>query len=238
LEQQQIAMQVFYSTDFSDKQVILGAEEYRHCVKVLRKSVGDAIEVTDGKGKLYSCVIDHIAKSELTASIRDTHSNSPHPYRRAIAIAPTKNADRIEFFVEKSIEIGIDVIALVFTEKTERSRINLDRIHKIAVSAMKQSLSFYLPELLDFKEVNTAFAYFQNYEQKAIAHCRDASQPASDFFQSAVDSVIFIGPEGDFSEAEVELARQAGYTEVHLGPTRLRTETAGIVSAVWLNATK
>jgi 16S rRNA (uracil1498-N3)-methyltransferase len=228
-------MQVFYSDHIDGNHIILDNEEFRHCVKVLRKSSGDTLNVTDGLGNWYQCEIEHVGKSNLIAHILQTTKQDPSPYIRAIAIAPTKNADKIEFFVEKSIEIGIDKIALMFTEKTERSRINMDRIHKIAISAMKQSLHFFLPEILEFKNTQAALEYFSGYDKKGIAHCNNAPIAAVEFFNESTNSVIFIGPEGDFTKDEISLAKSFHFQELHLGTSRLRTETAGIVSAVWLN---
>ena len=215
----------------------LDLEESKHCVKVLRKTNGDEISVLDGKGQLYNCLITNASHKKCEFEITSTSSFDRHDRYRHIAIAPTKNNDRIEWFVEKATEIGIDEISFIACDHSERSNLKIDRIEKKAISAMKQSLKYYLPKLnslVSFKEFITSQKASPNY--KAIAYV-DFENPVQliDQLKDQESIVCLIGPEGDFSQQEVSLAQQAGFEKVALGNSRLRTETAGIVSCHLMN---
>lgn len=222
-------MNLFYQPGISAGITHLDAEESRHAVRVLRMSEGDQLTLTDGKGFFYSAKITKADSNKCQFEILDKKEAPKRNFYIHVAIAPTKNADRIEWFVEKATEIGIDEISLVLCKNSERKVINSERIEKIAVSALKQSQQALLPklkELIPFKKIVEIKA-----DQKFIGfvdsanpfHLKTLAQPAKKY-------LILIGPEGDFSKEELELAIQYGFEKVSLGTNRLRTETAGLVA--------
>lgn len=222
-------MNLFYHPDCQDSSV-LSMEESKH-LHVLRKKVGDEIRIVDGKGFFYDVVLTAFTKNQFEYAIKSTHQEAKRDYRIHLAIAPTKNIDRTEWLVEKCIEIGIDQITFVTCENSERTKLRIDRIEKIAISAMKQSLQATLPSIaqLDFK----TFITKQSTNQKMIAYV-DATNPdhIADVIKPASGYCILIGPEGDFTPEELSAAVNEGFAKVSLGKNRLRTETAGIVSCV------
>ncbi len=228
-------MILFYTTSIQGNHVLLEAEEARHCTQVLRKSVGDIIHVVDGKGVLYESKIIEIKKKACLAEILSTTPNfNTRTFHLHLAIAPTKNMDRLEWLVEKATEIGISEITPIVCHHSERRKLRIDRLEKKALSAMKQSLKAELPiihELTSFKDAiasskeNTIRLIAQGNQNKRIQNNYIAGQPV----------YILIGPEGDFSEKELQLAAAAGFQGVHLGKSRLRTETAGLVACHTLN---
>jgi 16S rRNA (uracil1498-N3)-methyltransferase len=219
---------LFYTNSVLDKILVLEDQEAAHCALVLRKKVGDVIYVIDGKGNRYKCGIDAVSKREVKCSILETESK-PQSEHITIAIAPTKNRDRLEWMVEKLVEIGVEAIILMNTKNTERSRTNLERLEKKALSAVKQSLRFYIPEMkeMDFKEVIKL-----DVAEKYIAHCYEEQSKSSSQStnKSTTNQLILIGPEGDFTTTEVQQAFDAGFQGLDLGAFRLRTETAAIVA--------
>ena len=219
---------LFYSNNLINEVLILEEQEAAHCALVLRKKVGDVIYVMDGKGNRYKCGIDAVSKREVKCSLLEIESK-PQSEHITIAIAPTKNRDRLEWMVEKLVEIGVRQIILLHTANTERSRNNLERLEKKAVSAVKQSLRFYIPEIveMDFKEVIKLDA-----SEKYIAHCYDEQPKSSSQLTTnqSTNQLILIGPEGDFTTTEVQQAFEAGFQGLDLGEFRLRTETAAIVA--------
>lgn len=226
---------LFYSRDLEEV-LALDPTESLHAVKVLRKKVGDAIQVTDGKGGWFSCVITEAHPKHCRLAIREATYGFEAPEREIyVAISPTKNGDRIEYFLEKSIEIGISGIIPVKTTHTYPKNINAERWHKIAVSAMKQSLKAYLPEILPYQTVPTFLETAAAWEAKYLAHL---SPGARDIMEVplAKKTLIWIGPEGDFTEEELILAKNAGFENITLGKSRLRTETAGVFAVSILNA--
>lgn len=228
-------MNLFYQPLISEGIHHLDEEESRHCVKVLRKNSGDRIHLTDGKGFFYDALISKPDFRQCQFSIEKTIPAEARDYTIHIAIAPTKNADRIEWFVEKATEFGIDKITLIECENSERTFLKTERLRKIAVSAMKQSLKATLPvidDLMPFsdliassKEAGKFIAYVDNSNTVHLQHVAARSQA----------SVVLIGPEGDFSQGEVTLALKAGFTKVSLGKSRLRTETAAVAACHILN---
>ena len=222
-------MILFYAPDIA-QDCRLPESEAQHCLRVLRKQIGDKIDITDGKGHFYQAEITEISSKHCNVSILGTIQPSPlWKNRIEIAIAPVKNMDRIEWFVEKATEIGIDKISFLRTKYSERKELKLDRLHKILISAMKQSEKAVLPELqelTDFKKYITTD--FQG--QKFIAHCYPASDKLllSQAYQKGENALILIGPEGDFSEEEVILAIEQRFRPISLGDSRLRTETAAL----------
>ena len=220
-------MRLFYSPNIH-QELALNEEQSKHAIKVLRMHSGDVIEVLDGKGKIYTCkILDAYSKS-CGVAIIDEKTFEKRTYSIEIVLAPTKNMDRIEWFVEKAIEVGIDKITLIQTSRTERKKVRLDRLQKIAISAMKQSKTYYLPEiteLLSFDEVvNSPFN-----GERFIAHCIDNDKHhLKNCLSANGNAQILIGPEGDFTESEIEMALKNNFKPVSLGENRLRTETAAL----------
>ena len=220
---------MFYQPGIPEGINYLDAEESRHAVRVLRMSEGDQLKLTDGKGFFYSARITKADSKKCQFEILDRKETPKRNFHIHLAIAPTKNADRIEWFVEKVTEIGIDEISFILCKNSERKVINTDRVEKIAVSAMKQSQQALLPklnEIIPFKKIVEAKA-----DQKFIGfvdsanplHLKTITKPGKKY-------LTLIGPEGDFSNEELELAIKNGFEKVSLGTNRLRTETAGIVA--------
>lgn len=236
-------MELFYSRDINGNMCCLDQDESAHCVKVLRHRSGDEISVIDGCGTLYRCRITADSPKGVEALILDSIQNwGGHPYRLHMAVCPTKNNDRYEWFAEKACEIGMDEVSPVIGEHSERRIFKTARLEKILVSAAKQSLKGAVPavnEPVSVKDFINAYADIDSL--KLIAYCfendeapRRSIKDVLDGFEGT-DIVIMIGPEGDFSPAEAELALKNGFIPVHLGPSRLRTETAALtaVSAVY-----
>lgn len=224
-------MQLFFHPDLDSDLVQLSHEESLHCVKSLRMRQGDSISITDGKGTLVQgsiLVADTSACSvQVTSrSFQPTRSN----HHLHIAVAPTKNPDRIEWFLEKAVEIGIDEITPLITHNSERSRINSSRLNKIAVSALKQSLHLHLPVI----NPETSFSEFIKQDFPAVKMICHGHYPNPLTIRRACppahDAVLIIGPEGDFTPEEISLADSHNFLPVTLGPSRLRTETAALVA--------
>ena len=224
-------MNLFYIKDLSGASIELNIEESRHCIKVLRLRKGDHIHLINGKGSLFEAVIQ-IPNPQ--ACVLEILNEELHPINRSyhltIALAPTKNIDRFEWFAEKATEIGIDRIVPLICKHSERKDLKIDRIEKILVSAMKQSGQLYLPELtkpITFKEFTG-----QPFEgDKMIAHCESGNrQELKNAITPGRDVLILIGPEGDFDKTEIKDAATMGFIPVSLGESRLRTETAGLVA--------
>lgn len=225
-------MQLFYSTDITENADVFtfSKEESRHIVKVLRKSIGDILYITNGKGWLFTAKIEFISNNKCTAKVVSKEKQSKRFYNLHLAVAPTKMNDRYEWFLEKATEIGIDTITPIICEHSERKVVKLERFERILQSAMKQSLNCYLPKLNDAITFKDFMA--QNIEGKLfIAHCEDSKKISlKNKLEPKLNTTILIGPEGDFSANEIELALKNEYQPVALGDTRLRTETAAIVA--------
>jgi 16S rRNA (uracil1498-N3)-methyltransferase len=226
---------LFYQPGIQYGSHFLDPEESRHATKVLRKKGGDSIHITDGKGILYTCKITDAKPDKCAFLIESSEQEKAKDFQIHIAIAPTKNPDRTEWFVEKAIEIGIEEISFIECDHSERASVKLERIEKLAVSAMKQSLKLTLPKIHSIRPLQE-FIKIENSTEKFIAYV-DSNNP-DELFRIAKPGehyTILIGPEGDFSPAELELAIQHGYKKVALGRSRLRTETAGIAACHTLN---
>jgi len=228
-------MNLFYTTDIRGNLAVFHDEEARHCTQVLRHKQGDVVHFVDGVGAFYEGVILDFTKKECSIQIQQRQEESPKTHRTHIAIAPTKNIDRFEWFLEKTTEIGIDEVTPLLCEHSERRQIRLDRLEKILIAAMKQSLKATLPKLNDL----TSFGEFisQNTDQQSfIAYLGEESNPhLKDVCQPNQSVMVLIGPEGDFSPKEIQIALGHGFTGVSLGESRLRTETAGIVACHIIN---
>lgn len=210
----------------------LDQEEARHALKVLRLEKGDALNITDGKGNIYRAQVTAISKSTCQFSIIDTVSVPRRKYSIHIAIAPTKNIDRIEWFVEKATEMGIEAIRFIQCKNSERKVVNPDRLMKKAISAMKQSGQAWLPDLHPIEPFEKALdfnglKFIAHVDQQNPAHLKDAPRNST--------YLVLIGPEGDFTVDEITKATDKGFQKISLGRTTLRTETAGLAACHILN---
>lgn len=229
-------MHLFYTPDITGEEYILPDEESKHCVKVLRLKTGETLSLVDGKGNLYHCVIDHLdVRHCVVKCIEKITAYGKRNFRLHVAIAPTKNIERIEWFLEKCTEIGIDEITPLLCDHSERKIIKPERLEKVIIAAMKQSLKAYLPVLHPL----TGFRDFvQQHREglKCIAHCEEGEKKRlNDLYVAGQDATILIGPEGDFSAQEITLAIACQFVPVNLGENRLRTETAGLVACHSIN---
>lgn len=235
-------MEIFYSDNINGSLVLLDQEESTHCVKVLRHKVGDTVNVIDGRGNLLVCTLVDANPKGATLSIEQRIADfGSHPYNLTIACCPTKNNDRFEWFAEKATEIGLDRIVPVIGDHSERKVYKTERLERIVLSATKQSLKGTLPEVGDVQSVKDFIKSCPQDALKLICYCFEAEKLSiKQALQSATDGqaiIILIGPEGDFSPAEVGLALESGFKSVHLGDSRLRTETAALTGtqAVYLH---
>ncbi|HNR74160.1 MAG: RsmE family RNA methyltransferase [Bacteroidetes bacterium OLB12] len=227
-------MNLFYQPAIPEGVFHLDEDESRHAVKVLRMQVGDPLHVTDGRGGYYKAAVTTADARKCTFTIQETNTTPPRSFFITLAIAPTKNIDRMEWLVEKAVEIGVEEIYFMVCQNSERKTINRERLLKIAVSAMKQSGQFRLPLLHDIKPF--AEIVSGNANQKFICYV-DASNPHLLKTQAQPNQhyLVLIGPEGDFRPTELDLALQNGFSKVSLGSTRLRTETAALTACQTLN---
>lgn len=226
-------MEVFFSDDICDGRVRLDAEESGHCVRVLRHRPGDEISVIDGRGTLYRCALEIAdAKGAEARVIEAQPGFGAHPYHLTMAVCPTKNIDRFEWFVEKATEIGVDVIAPVIGERSERRVLKTDRLRRLTLSAAKQSLKAAIPTVAEPQSVRDFLLAAPDDALKLICYCfDDVERKQIQQLLPAREICILIGPEGDFSPEEAALARERGWIPVSLGESRLRTETAAVVAA-------
>ncbi len=239
-------MELFYANEVSGSFCRLDAEESAHCVRVLRHRAGDEIDVIDGEGTLYHCRLTDDNPKGAEAQVLETRADwHAHPYHLTLGCCPTKNNDRFEWFVEKATELGVDKIVPLIGERSERKVYKTDRAARIALSATKQSLKARIPVI---EEPQTVKAFIQqNPSQagetlRAIAYCFEGETGRTSIKQllrnfPGKDITVLIGPEGDFSPEEAKLALENGYVPIHLGESRLRTETAAVtaVEAVYLH---
>lgn len=230
------SMQLFYTPDIQDDMTMLSPQEARHCVQVLRKRVGDILDLVDGKGSFYKAEILEAAKKQCLVKIIEQRQVEPDQPALHIAIAPTKNIDRFEWFLEKATEIGITTITPLLCARSERKRVRLDRLQKVLLAAMKQSLKAHLPVLNELTAFKDFIKKHNPSDQKFIAYCNEDSlthlQKSCLINQT---NTIMIGPEGDFTKEEVSLALENGYNGISLGKSRLRTETAGLFATSIFN---
>ncbi|MBN2778250.1 MAG: 16S rRNA (uracil(1498)-N(3))-methyltransferase [Bacteroidales bacterium] len=226
-------MRLFYDPEISGDFHFLNEQESKHCSKVLRLGNGDEIYLTDGNGNLFRTEIIEIHQKKTVLKILETIPDyGKREYSIHIAIAPTKNSDRTEWFIEKSTEIGIDIITPIICKNSERKVIKSDRLNRVAESAMKQSYKSYHP-VID-EQINFDKFIMQDFgeAQKFIAHCEEHNDKIylGNLLKKEGSYLILIGPEGDFNADEIQMAKDAGFIPVSLGSSRLRTETAGVVA--------
>ena len=238
-------MELFYAYETDGRNCRLDPEESGHCVRVLRHRTGDEIHVIDGAGTMYRCRLTDDSPKGAEAQVLESFPGwGSHPYRLTVGCCPTKNNDRFEWFVEKAVEVGVDRIVPLIGDRSERKVYKTERAARIALSATKQSLKARIPEIAEPVSVKEFIreepilrsAQSDRSELKLIAYCfegdteRISIQDALKTYDGD-DITILIGPEGDFSPEEARLAIENGYQPVHLGASRLRTETAAVVAA-------
>jgi 16S rRNA (uracil1498-N3)-methyltransferase len=226
---------LFYQPLISRGILHLNEEESKHCVKVLRQSKGDAIRITDGAGFFYDCVIEDPSPAACRFSIKGKFEDKKHEYFIHIAISPTKNTERIDWFVEKATELGIDKITPLETERTERPFLKQERLQKVALAAMKQSLKARMPHIGNLtklkdllNDLSETERFIAHVDEGNALHLKDAATPGQSY-------LVLIGPEGDFSKEELNNVLSHNFTKVSLGKSRLRTETAGLSACHILN---
>jgi 16S rRNA (uracil1498-N3)-methyltransferase len=228
-------MHLFYTPDISGNIYTLSEEESHHCTKALRLKKDSVIHLTDGKGNLFKCIIFADDHKRCTVRIEETIIDfGKRGFAIHLAVAPTKNTDRFEWFLEKATEIGIDEITPLICEHSERTKFKTDRFQKVIISAMKQSLKAYLPKLNEpctfaelIKKDFNGDTFIASYDEN------NSSLKA--LYTKGKDVLILIGPEGDFSNREIESAKECNFTAVNLGNSRLRTETAAVVACHTIN---
>lgn len=227
-------MFVFYSEDIENDRGTLGVDEVHHCIHVLRHKVGDTIYVSNGRGILSTCKILSIQKSVLHFDVVQ-QATLPFPgLTTGIAMALNKSMERMEWMVEKSVELGISHIYLFDSQRTERAKVNAGKLQKVAISAMKQARHGYLPSIVVCDGVKALIAETGSFEQKFVTVCLEEQRALSSVLQLPGSRIAAVGPEGDFTEEEIALFIAADYKAVSLGPTILRSETAAVVSATLL----
>ena len=229
-------MNLFYDPDITGQFYTLNKVDSNHLIRVMRIKTGESVFVTDGKGKLFECVVtDSNPKNCQVEIVSITPGDDIRNFTLEIAIAPTKNISRFEWFLEKSTEIGIDCVSPILCDHSERKTIKLDRLNRVITAAMKQSLKSFHPKLDDLLNINDIIEKpFQG--QKFIAYVdNEIENELFNMCKPHVDTLVLIGPEGDFSEEEISKAVNNGFLPVKLGPSRLRTETAGIVACHTVN---
>lgn len=230
-------MEIFWTEDIAGGICRLGEEESAHCVRVLRHRAGDRINVIDGHGTMYECTLVADSPKGAEARIEQAHQNwGGHPYELTMAVCPTKNIDRYEWFAEKATEFGVDRIVPVIGEHSERKILKPERMNRILLSAAKQSLKASIPELSDTISVRDFIEGTAGTDAlKMIAYCFEDGQERHSIREvlennDAKEVIVLIGPEGDFSREEADAAVTAGFVPVHIGASRLRTETAALAS--------
>lgn len=230
-------MNYFYhpSLDNSVSQFSLDAEESRHIVKVLRRQAGDRLTITNGKGYLFTAEILEASPKRCTARVLETKKTPPPHYELHLAVAPPKRVERFQWFLEKATEIGVSHITPLICERSERQTLPVERLQRVIQEAMKQSLQTFLPQLED----PVPLAAYLEREQpvlRFIAHCEDDEKMDLKRRVAAdKDTVVLIGPEGDFTPSEIKAAYERGFVPVSLGRNRLRTETAALVACMTIN---
>ncbi len=232
-------MRVFFSKAeiVPNVPIELDEEESRHLGKALRIRNGEKVLATDGKGYIYNATVEQAEARSILLRVSDRSDlYTPPAYYIHIALAPTKNIDRVEWFVEKAVEHGVDEISFVQTERSERKNVNTDRLYRVAISAMKQSLKGKLPLINDLQKLSSFFKRDWNEYECYIGHLEEGDR-RSLFREAAVNGryLVLIGPEGDFSPGELAISQEKRFQSITLGDYRLRTETAALAACHILN---
>jgi 16S rRNA (uracil1498-N3)-methyltransferase len=231
-------MHLFYTPDISGDSYLLSEEESKHCIRVLRLKNGDMIRLMDGKGNFFDSEIVDDHPKKCAVAVRSVLKQPERAWKLEIAIAPTKNNDRLEWFLEKATESGIEKISLIDCDNSERSIVKAERLQKITVSAIKQSMNAFLPEISELSGLEKYLHTIKSSSAaKFIAHCQSKEKlpHLKTLYSKGTDAIVLIGPEGDFSRREVDLAISLGFKECSLGGNRLRTETAALYACIALN---
>ena len=229
-------MHIFYTPDVVSDTYNLNEEESKHCIKVLRLQQGTVLQLVDGKGGLYEAIIqDPHPKRTTLKIVKITRNYGKRNHHIHIGLAPTKNIERIEWFLEKATEIGVDEITPLICDRSERKDLKIDRLNKVITSAVKQSIKAYHPQLNEpqrFKD----FLITASSSHKYIAHCIDSEKTTLKHkIELNSDYLVIIGPEGDFTPLEVKEALNANFIPITLGDSRLRTETAALEACFEIN---
>lgn len=227
-------MQLFYQPGVPQGVNHLDPEESKHCIKVLRKKLNDPIDIVDGKGTFYKALITEINPRKTPFSIVEQRAEDLKNYSIHLAVAPTKRLERIEWMVEKATELGVDRISFIQCRNSERHRLRLDRLQRKAVSAMKQSIKATLPQIDELVAFEDFFDLVDPEANKLLAHLSESAMPLLKAATPGASYCVLVGPEGDFSKEEIAMAADHGFQTVHLGNSRLRTETAALAAVVGL----
>jgi 16S rRNA (uracil1498-N3)-methyltransferase len=222
-------MQLYYANGIETSPVVLDKEESHHIIHVMRHRKGDMIFVTDGKGTVAKAVIAEADAKACQVELLNFEKFYSHPYKLHMAVAPTKNMDRFEWFIEKAVETGVNEITPLITHRSERRVVNRERLHKLLLSAAKQSHKPQFPLLHEITEL-TSFAEKNIAGKKYIAVCTEGMPLLKNIYQKGDDAMVLIGPEGDFDETETMLCFNKGFAGMSLGGYRLRTETAALAA--------
>jgi 16S rRNA (uracil1498-N3)-methyltransferase len=227
----------FFCRVLANTCVLTGAEAY-HCIKVMRGKVGDPVEVLNGNGEIVSGKIIDIKKDEVVIETNQVSGKLPeNPNKLSIAVCPPKNPSRLEWFIEKATEIGIEHIFPIVSQRTERANIKHDRLEQIIISAGKQSGQVYFPVLHPVQSLKEFYGKLNVlYASRFIAHCENEKLHLKDAYKKNEKSILLIGPEGDFTKDEIEIAVNNNYIPVSLGNSILRVETAGVVACSIINS--
>jgi len=231
-------MPCFFQDNLLHNSFTLSADESKHIKKSLRLKTGDFIWITDGKGTLAKATLTNILKESCTAEIIERNFYDISKKRKLhLAVAPTKNPDRMEWMVEKAVEIGVDKISFIICDRSERKHLDLNRLQRVAVSALKQSKGIWLPEL----KIISLFQFLNDYKainaDKFIAYCNDKETviKIANIKIQQNDAIFLIGPEGDFTPQEILFAKENGFQQISLGEKILRTETAALFATCWFS---
>lgn len=229
-------MHIFYTPDINSDSYFLNEEESKHCIKVLRFQKGSLLNLVDGNGGFYDAIVEEAHPKRTKINILQVHENyGRRNHFLHIAIAPTKNIERVEWFLEKATEIGIDEITPIICERSERREVKIERLNKVITTAVKQSIKAFHPKLND-PETFTDIVLKSKHSGKFIAHCVESKKFAiKEQFKPNSDYIVLIGPEGDFTSSEIDLAMNNNFVPIGLGNSRLRTETAALAACFEIN---
>jgi 16S rRNA (uracil1498-N3)-methyltransferase len=231
-----MAMHVFYEEKLQSEVVILSREESQHAARVLRLRAGEEIILTDGRGNWNMARLVGVNPDHTTAAITQRIYREKRAFQLHMAVAPTKNIDRFEWFLEKATECGVERITPLICEHSERTIVKTERLQKILLAAAKQSQRAWLPQLDEPVTFASFMAEFKPFEHAYIAHCAQGDKvEISHVYQKGADVLVLIGPEGDFSPKEVAMANERSIKAISLGVNRLRTETAALVACLNIN---
>ena len=228
-------MDIFFSDLVKDNKIELSKSESHHCIAVKRKRINDKVKIVDGKGLTYIASIATANKNNVVLDIESKKKSKQPNNNLHLVISPTKSHDRIDWIAEKATEIGVGEISFALCHRTERKKINIDRVKRITISALKQSGQAYLPKINNLQKIKDILES-SKAEQKYIAHLEDEAQVhLRSVYRKGESSCVLIGPEGDFTKDEIDLSEKYNFTSVTLGENTLRTETAGIYVSSLVN---